>query len=275
MPPNFEQTIAVPKEPENRLAFVTDLLTDKWFLSQMIALLVSFLSLVALFFGLDSMSAPMSTSVLQAGRVEQSLSSHLRGQLNSHPEMDVVVQRHSQVPLLDVPNRKINWSWQGPHVFTNGPSSVYQLTLADENGWSVTVPVNVSVRVRAPVFISKHVIQPRALIKGDDFIVQEMEVVPSILQDLVVRSIPEKQRARSLIPQGAILSKSQLEDLPSIQTGSVIDLILRDGGLALRVGARARQDGRIGDKILVQSIDTQKTFQAIVKDDHSVEVTPR
>lgn len=252
-------------------------LRDKWFRAQMVALLMSFIFVGAIFFALKSFAAVQygqirEATMLQASQVESSLESYLKSQLDPKDGFEITFQRLSQIPFTDLPSGELKWSWTGPVLLQNGPRSVYQLSLSHANGWSFVLPVNVAVRIRTEVFFSNTVIQPRSLIKPESFDVKSVEMVPSTLHTVIARKMPSNKRSRGLIPRGAMLSHTHVEEVPAVQTGKIIDMIYQDGGLSVRLPVRAKQEGHIGQRIHVQEDKNQRIFQAEVIDSNTVRI---
>ena len=80
----------------------------------------------------------------------------------------------------------------------------------------------------------------------------------------VVDEIPERHRVRHRVSAGDVVLASTLEPIPPVQKGEMITVFARHGRVALAVEARALDDGRLDESVLVENLNSRSAYRAIV-----------
>ena len=81
------------------------------------------------------------------------------------------------------------------------------------------------------------------------------------------------KRTSRIVGAGSVLSESSLELIPLIFRDEPVVLLVRYGHVRLSIKAIAREDGVFGSTIEVQKVDSHERIEAIVIDEHTVQVT--
>jgi flagella basal body P-ring formation protein FlgA len=81
------------------------------------------------------------------------------------------------------------------------------------------------------------------------------------------------QTARRAIPQGSVLVPSMLELPWAVKRGDPVKLRVKAGGVKIEASAQALKDGRKGDLIPVQILDTKKRVDGVVLENGLVQAT--
>ena len=240
----MEKKIILPKLEQKH-----SLWNRRWVFSQVIALLFGLFLFFALVFALETYAAPTFE-----GRIMKSLRTHLLKDLPKKYEARLVIQRYSAIPEMTLPEKPLVWEWKGPDLLNNGPRSVYQLTIGSQDGWATKISVNVSVRLKLKIYKAKETIPGKVELVPSLFSYRETEITPRSIDSFINGPFPKFVRARGVIPKAAPLSIIQLEKIPIIKRGSLIDLVIRQGGLAITTQAEAKQDGHLKETIQVKTM---------------------
>ena len=97
-----------------------------------------------------------------------------------------------------------------------------------------------------------------AILSADDL--SEVEVEATRLPEDAIRdpAFAVGHRTRRALRAGAILRSAQVEIPPVVSRGDPVDLVYRRGPLSIRMRGRARQDGRLGERIRVQTAASRR-----------------
>jgi flagella basal body P-ring formation protein FlgA len=68
---------------------------------------------------------------------------------------------------------------------------------------------------------------------------------------------------RVLLP-GDLLNRNWVAGVCLVRRGDVVRLVAQNGSISITVLARALQDGKLGDRIKVQNIDSDRALTAVV-----------
>lgn len=101
-----------------------------------------------------------------------------------------------------------------------------------------------------------------------DVAIEEREVAyylnPVPLEEVIGK------RLKTTVTEGKILTYDLIEIPPLIKRGDVVTIKKENEFLRLSVKGRAKEDGRLGDKIQVENTVSKKTITGIVEDDETV-----
>lgn len=75
-----------------------------------------------------------------------------------------------------------------------------------------------------------------------------------------------------MIRQGAILTESMFENIPVVNQGDLVTLLVRTNSVLIKTRAVAREDGGSGDVVLVQKEGSRDRLKARVLDRFTVEL---
>lgn len=147
---------------------------------------------------------------------------------------------------------------------------VFRVTFK-KNNESKTINVSGKIRALGRVYQSNRDIGRHAMINGtEDFKLVEIELING--QEMLGR-LPQKIRSTKLIKKGDILEKDHFQPLPLVTKGDFVNVIVKDGNIAVKMTGIAVKDGWMGDQILIINPNSKKKFQGRVIDRNLVEVT--
>lgn len=86
------------------------------------------------------------------------------------------------------------------------------------------------------------------------------------IKDKAIREIAtiEGKRFKRNIPAGEMITASALENIPDVEYGDVVSILLRKGALAVRATGSALQKGYTGEIIRVKNIASRKIVSAVI-----------
>jgi len=129
----------------------------------------------------------------------------------------------------------------------------------------------VDVEAKAPYYRTKRLIKRHKVIKETDIELVNLSVkgqhknVVRRKEDIVGRM------TASTLASGSIMTAYMLKEVPVINIGSTVTVLLQNNGFELRVKGRALDDGSIGDTIRVQTkLETRKVIYAEVLNETTV-----
>lgn len=125
------------------------------------------------------------------------------------------------------------------------------------------------VRAWAPVVRAKRPIARHEPIRAEDLVVEELEV--SRLSGFF--SSPEElsgKRSKTRITGGSVIRPEQVEEVPEVRKGEKVILVLETPSLTITCQALALEDGRLGEKVKVKVLASEKSFYGEVVDEGTV-----
>lgn len=142
-----------------------------------------------------------------------------------------------------------------------------------------TDPVTLNVRLRVKVW-REAVVATQAIRTGEaidlDAVTLQQVAISEDNSDLITDpSEVAGKIARRPIPAGQPIWRAALDEPAVIRRGQSVKLLVNLDGAVIEAGAIAQQDGKAGDRIRVQVIDTRKTLLATVVDTQTVTLDAR
>ncbi len=133
--------------------------------------------------------------------------------------------------------------------------------------------VSVKVRLFGQVFVASRQFERHANI-SDGGVSSRFAELTSMPDDVVTRKeqLAGKRTSR-IVGAGSILRESSLELIPLVFRGEEVTLIVRAGHVKLSTKGLAKEDGVFGSIIEVQKLDSHERIDAVVIDEHTVQVT--
>jgi len=156
--------------------------------------------------------------------------------------------------------------WEGPQRF--------EVTVTLPEG-PVRFPIDARVTLPPAVVVAARSLSRGTVIRADD--VQLERRASDDAPGDGFRSITEvvNQETTRAIPVGKILERDLLRAPLLIQRGEVVTVYARSAGIRVRTTARARENGSLGDLILVESLLDRKTYSVRVSGIQEAEVYAR
>ncbi len=115
-----------------------------------------------------------------------------------------------------------------------------------------TVHLVVNSMVRKQIVVAKRAINTKAAVRLEDVAIEERLYERS--NDLGIASLDAVvgQRARRFIPAGSGIRPSDLEAVPLVRRGQLVDVLSVSGGIEVRSVAKAVSAGGFGEKVELQ-----------------------
>lgn len=137
---------------------------------------------------------------------------------------------------------------------------------------SKRVMATVSVVLMKDVPVTRHPIARYQAIQPEDLVMQTMDV--TALPDNTIFSFEEiaGQRARRSIGPQRILREDQIEFPPAVMRGDRVSIVAESAGLRVTALGEVQNNGKIGERVQVVNLDSNKTLSARVIDARTVQV---
>ncbi|MER3522594.1 MAG: flagella basal body P-ring formation protein FlgA [Ignavibacteria bacterium] len=132
----------------------------------------------------------------------------------------------------------------------------------------------VSLRVRTfdPVIVANETIGNRQQAEVIPVTIEQRETTALPADRLTTREQLQGKRTKQIVRRGAVLRQSMFEEMPLVQQGSVVTLVVKTGQVLVRTAAIAREDGTSGALVRVQRLGSNELFSARVVDERTVEL---
>lgn len=133
--------------------------------------------------------------------------------------------------------------------------------------------VTARLRVDTPVLVAARPLSRGRALAPADLRVETRDA--AALGELRYLAAPEQAlglRAARGIAAGTALRAEMLEEAPAVLRGQLVRLRLVQGGLRIEGRGKARQDGRPGDVVRVQNVDSRRELVGRVAADGAVDV---
>jgi flagella basal body P-ring formation protein FlgA len=85
-------------------------------------------------------------------------------------------------------------------------------------------------------------------------------------------SVLAGKRTKRMIRQGAVLTESMFENIPLVNQGDLVTLLVRTNSVLIKARAVAREDGGSGDVVLVEKEGSRDRLKARILDRFTVEL---
>ena len=122
------------------------------------------------------------------------------------------------------------------------------------------------------VYVAKHKIPARKVLRPDDFYTQLRET--TYLTDEPVGNLKDRSlRSRVFVAADRILTRKMVEEIPAVERGAVVELQIIVGNVKLQTRAVAQQSGNLHDMVRVWSHETRRVLQGRVVGPQKVQVT--
>lgn len=133
-----------------------------------------------------------------------------------------------------------------------------------------TLNVNTRIRTFEKVVVSKTKLRRFAVVSPEDLQLARLETTH--LTKKTFSSLKELSGLRTtrLIQAGDVITGNLVETVPVIARGGGVQIRFKRGMLEITTPGVARQDGKIGDEILVKCVESKKSYLAKVIDANTV-----
>jgi flagella basal body P-ring formation protein FlgA len=143
------------------------------------------------------------------------------------------------------------------------------IKIFEANSSIIQTYVTIKLKVFKTVCIVKNDIEAKNPITADNVELRSIDI--SVLRGTPVYSFDKLKGLRSKIKiaPGSVLLEEYLEDIPVINRGDRITALAISGNVKISTSAEARQDGSVGDIIVIETKD-KKDFKAKIIDSKNV-----
>ena len=213
------------------------------------------------------------TSAVEVDEIKNAVSQYVYSRLDSTVQKDAVIEFRGGLERVGVPGddhtvrvglgeeRILRGIVCLPVEITSGGKVIRQMV------------VSIKVRVFGQVFVAGRQFERHSNISVEGVNCRYAELT-SMPDDVVMRKeqLTGKRTSR-IIGAGSILRESSLELIPLVFRGEQVTLIVRSGHVKLSTKGLAKEDGVFGSMIEVQKLDSHERIEAVVIDEHTVQVT--
>jgi flagella basal body P-ring formation protein FlgA len=134
----------------------------------------------------------------------------------------------------------------------------------------ILVTANITLMKDVPV--TRRPIARYQLIQAEDLMMQTMDVTDLPANTVFAFEDIKGQRARRNIGPRTVLRKDQLEFPPAVKKGDRVLIVAESGGLRITTTGEVKSQGKVGDRVKVENLDSNKTLFARVIDARTVKV---
>ncbi|MBI4532202.1 MAG: flagellar basal body P-ring formation protein FlgA [Candidatus Latescibacteria bacterium] len=223
--------------------------------------------------GAESVVVVTSAALLPADEIRTKVVGELVGRWAGDPA-DLTIEFPSLIPNVTIPGRPVTVqiTWSGM-AFPRGNVLTY-IDILEGTELLQRVPVAVRVRTFGPVVIAARRIRQFQLLVAGDLTVDRRETTS--LSDETFSS-PDSLlglRARGNIELSQVVEHRMVEFPPLIHRGDLVTILIRQGRVSASTRGEAREDGRIGDRIRVRNVASNRDLVARVVDARTVVIEP-
>lgn len=147
-------------------------------------------------------------------------------------------------------------------------NAVFKVTITN-GAETKTINIGGQIRAKALVYRSKRTLPRYTNVSGDEFEQVTMELRTG---REFVGELPGRCRNLTVIREGEILLKHQLEETPLVIKGQPVIIAVRQENFEIRIMGTACADGWMGDAVKILNPDSKKIFTGRVIDKDTVEV---
>lgn len=132
--------------------------------------------------------------------------------------------------------------------------------------------VTVNIMLMKDVPVTRRPIARYHLIQAEDLMMQTMDVSDLPANAVFAFEDVKGQRARRSIGPRTVLRQDQLEFPPAVKKGDRVLIVAESGGLRITTTGEVKNPGKVGDRVKVENLDSNKTLFARVIDARTVQV---
>jgi len=132
--------------------------------------------------------------------------------------------------------------------------------------------VTVNIMLMKDVPVTRRPIARYQMIQAEDLMMQTMDVADLPANAVFAFEDIKGQRARRTIGSRTVLRKDQLEFPPAVKKGDRVLIVAESGGLRITTTGEVKNPGKVGDRVKVENLDSNKTLFARVIDARTVQV---
>ena len=138
------------------------------------------------------------------------------------------------------------------------------VTISGSNQNSVSSVLSVKVRLYKNALIAKQNIKPKTDLNASMFETRLIEI-SSIRGTVLENSVDlSNKRSTSFMNKGTALTEEDIEKVPVLYSGDEVTALKTIGSVMITTQAYAREDGCVGDKIKIRTIDNKQFIAKVI-----------
>ncbi len=126
------------------------------------------------------------------------------------------------------------------------------------------IPFLCRIKVTIPVLCAAEKIERNEVIKEHDIEFVTKDITAYRYEPITEIALIIGKKAIKTISPGTIIHKKCFKAIPDICKGDVVSILLKKGKIRISVPARAREYGRIGERIWVENLNSSKLVRVII-----------
>jgi flagellar basal body P-ring formation protein FlgA len=225
-----------------------------------------------LFAGADFTRISPAMRALSLVEIVPVLKSYL-STVTSWREEEIDIRSIDNLKSIQVPDGDVQLRVVSRGAPSNFRSALLQVEPLVEESPHRTFWIKADIGVRAQVVKVAKPVAFRGILKPDDLCEMVADIGdPTAEYVRATADAAGKVTTRALRP-GEFLTRRSLEDADIIRSGTAVRLLVETGSLRMSVIARALQNGKLGDRIKVRNMDSDRVITAVVTGRGEVRVT--
>ena len=221
--------------------------------------------------GADFTRVSIATRTAEAGEIAAVVKAHLAS-VTPWREDEIEVRAIDNLKMIALPQVDIQLRVASRRTPANFRSTLLSVEAVFDGQPIRTFWVKADVRVRAQVVQVAKPVPYRSVLKADDL----REVMCEIADPRAdyIRTFAEavgKTAKRALGP-GELLSRNWVDEVRLVRSGETVRLLVQINGISVTTLARALQSGKLGDRVKVRNIDSDRAITAVVTGQGEVRV---
>lgn len=129
----------------------------------------------------------------------------------------------------------------------------------------IRVAVNCEMKVVLTVVVAVASIERGQVIQSSSCDLRTIDVTQLGIIPYNALSQVEGKKALRLISEGQIINKQWIQEIPEIEKGDPVTIVVKKSTVRVTVSATAREPGNIGEKIWVENSESHKLVRVVVK----------
>ena len=202
------------------------------------------------------------------GDLRDELSRQIVDYLNSASGQKAAWRVSVNVPreqIAQLPADSSKWTISGGTAPWTGKQRLLVSFAGPQHADSFTVPADVSLPT--PVVVATRPLERGSIVTAADVEIQQRDNVPAASGRSCPLGSVEKivgMEATRTIQIGDLVMSDSVQPPVLVKRGDSVTVYARGGGIQVRTIARAKENGSLGQPVQLESLDTHKTYDAVV-----------
>ncbi len=158
------------------------------------------------------------------------------------------------------------------HILPEGGAFTVPVTLMADGKIERVVNVTLRMQRRLMALVATHPLEPHDILAAEDVQLTLVTLPPGFIKPVIrLEDAIGKRVTRRILPDG-LLSATMLEVPPDMAANARLTIEYIYGSIHITAPGLARQAGKIGDTIRVYALDTHRELEAVIVDEHTVQL---